>query len=119
MRQDWLDAIAEHITTAQLGRDDLLFTTKAGTPISRNSFRTHVWLPAVKASGIDFNVRIHDLRHAHASWLLAGGSDLKSVMDRLGHAQIQTTQKYLHALPDADQRNLAALNRVQSRNQPE
>ena len=32
-------------------------------------------------------------RHAHASWLLAGGSDLKSVMDRLGHAQIQTTQK--------------------------
>lgn len=28
-------------------------------------------------------VRVHDLRHAHASWLLAGGSDLKSVMDIL------------------------------------
>jgi site-specific recombinase XerC len=37
---------------------------------------------------VDFEVRVHDLRHAHASWLLAGGSDLKSVMDRMGHAQI-------------------------------
>lgn len=36
-------------------------------------------------------------------------------MDRLGHAQIQTTQKYLHALPDADQRNLDALNRITQR----
>jgi integrase len=115
IRQAWLDAIAQHIETKQLGRDDLLFATKAGTPISRNSFRTHVWLPAVKASGVDFNLRIHDLRHAHASWLLAGGSDLKSVMDRMGHAQIQTTQKYLHALPEADQKNLAALNRITGR----
>ena len=53
-----------------------------------------VWRPAVAASGVDFHVRVHDLRHAHASWLLAGGSDLKSVMDRMGHAQITTTQKY-------------------------
>jgi integrase len=36
-------------------------------------------------------------------------------MDRLGHAQIQTTQKYLHALPDADQRNLDALNFITQR----
>jgi site-specific recombinase XerD len=61
---------------------------------------------------VDFDVRVHDLRHAHASWLLAGGSDLKSVMDRMGHAQITTTQKYLHSLPDADAKNLDALNRT-------
>jgi site-specific recombinase XerD len=66
----------------------------------------------VTASGLDFDVRVHDLRHAHASWLLAGGSDLKSVMDRMGHAQITTTQKYLHALPDADAKNLTALDRI-------
>ncbi|KRA37874.1 MULTISPECIES: tyrosine-type recombinase/integrase [unclassified Nocardioides] len=115
VRQDWLDAVAEHIELRNIGRDDLLFTTRAGTPISRNTFRTRVWLPAVKASGVGFAVRIHDLRHAHASWLLAGGSDLKSVMDRLGHAQIQTTQKYLHALKEADQHNLDALDRMQRR----
>ena len=61
---------------------------------------------------MDFDVRVHDLRHAHASWLLAGGSDLKSVMDRMGHAQITTTQKYLHTLPDADAKNLTALDRI-------
>ncbi len=70
------------------------------------------WTPAVRASGVDYNVRIHYLRHAHASWLLAGGSDLCSVMDRMGHSLIQTTQKYLHALPDADQRNLDAFRSI-------
>jgi len=33
-------------------------------------------------------------------------------MDRLGHAQITTTQKYLHTLPDADAKNLDALDRI-------
>ena len=110
--QDWLDQVAEHITAHGLGRDDLLFATAAGTPISRNTFRTRIWRPAVKASGVGFPVRMHDLRHAHASWLLAGGSDLASVMDRLGHAHIQTTEKYLHAPADADQKNLTALDRI-------
>jgi hypothetical protein len=36
-------------------------------------------------------------------------------MDWMGHAQITTTQKYLHALPDADQKNLDALNRIRGR----
>ena len=83
-----------------------------------NTFRTRVWLPAVQASGVDFDVRVHDLRHAHASWLLAGGSDLKAVMDRMGHAQITTTQKYLHPMPDADTKNLTALNRIRNPEQP-
>jgi integrase len=119
VRQEWLDQVAEHVSANGLTRDDLLFTTAAGTPLSRNSFRTHVWLPAVARSGIDFQVRVHDLRHAHASWLLAGGSDLKSVMDRMGHAQIQTTQKYLHALPDADEKNLNALDRMTRGGRPD
>jgi integrase len=69
----------------------------------------------VSSSTIDFGVRVHDLRHAHASWLPAGGADLKGVMDRMGHAQIQTTQKYLHTLPDTDQKNLDALTRMTGR----
>ena len=63
--------------------------------------------------GVQHRVRVHDLRHAHASWLLAGGADLKSVMDRMGHTHIQTTQKYFHTLPDTNQRNLDALTRIQ------
>jgi len=60
------------------------------------------WRPAIQAAGLPLGVRMHDLRHAHASCLLAGGADLKTVMDRLGHARITTTQQYLHALADAD-----------------
>ena len=106
--------LGAHITDRRLGPGDLLFATRDGTPLSRNTFRTRIWRPAITASGIDFAVRVHDLRHAHASWLLAGGSDLKSVMDRMGHAQITTTQKYLHTLPDADTKNLTALDRVRN-----
>ena len=111
---DLVHQLADWIRRRGLGADDVLFATREGTPISRNTFRTRVWLPAVAASGIDFDVRVHDLRHAHASWLLAGGSDLKSVMDRMGHAQITTTQKYLHTLPDADTKNLTALHRTRN-----
>jgi integrase len=113
-----VDQLTEWIGTRRLGSGDLLFATRDGTPISRNTFRTRVWLPAIKASGVDFGVRVHDLRHAHASWLLAGGSDIKSVMDRMGHAQITTTQKYLHTLPDADAKNLTALDRIRRTQTP-
>jgi len=106
--------LGAYIVDRRLKPGDLLFATRDGTPLSRNTFRTRVWRPAIKKSGVDFDVRVHDLRHADASWLLAGGSDLKSVMDRMGHAQI-TTQKYLHALPDADAKNLDALNRIRRR----
>ena len=121
VRQDLLDLLAARITRLGLGRDDLLFPsteTAGGNPLSRNTFRTRVWLPAIDKAQIDFQVRPHDLRHAHASWLLAGGADLKGVMDRMGHAQIMTTQKYLHALPDADQKNLAAFDRTLNRATP-
>jgi integrase len=39
---DWLEAVAQHIKTLGIGRDQLLFTTSTGTPISRNTFRTRV-----------------------------------------------------------------------------
>ncbi len=55
---------------------------------------------------------MHDLRHSHASWLLAGGADLQTVRERLGHQSITTTEKYLHTLPTADTTALIALNRI-------
>jgi site-specific recombinase XerD len=76
-------------------------------------FRHQVWDPARKAAGLS-KVRIHDLRHAHASWLLAGGADLQVVKERLGHASIATTEKYLHSLPTADETALDALTKIRN-----
>lgn len=114
--QELLDVLAARIAALGLSRDDLLFPsteTSGGSPLSRNTFRTRVWVPALEKSELGFKVRMHDLRHANASWLLAGGADLKTVMDRLGHSQIQTTQRYLHSLPGADEKALAAFKRIQ------
>ena len=113
-----LDVLMIRIRSLGLGPEDLLFPSReapGGQPLSRATFNTRYWRPAVQRSGIDFNVRMHDLRHAHASWLLAGGADLKSVMQRMGHAQIQTTQKYLHTLDDSDERALAAFHSIRTR----
>jgi len=78
-------------------------------------FRRQVWYPARDAAGLA-GLRVHDLRHAHASWLLAGGADLQVVKERLGHASIVTTERYLHTLPDADETALDALSRVRGAN---
>ena len=92
---------------------------QAGVPaagvVPRSTFRARIWLPAVKATSLDFHLRWHDLRHTNASWLLAGCADLKTVMDRLGHSQLSTTQQYLHTLPNTDDTALAALARVRGR----
>lgn len=50
------------------------------------------------AAGINPH-RFHDLRHTYGSYLLrASGNDLVFVRDQLGHADIETTTVYLHAL---------------------
>ncbi|GII59668.1 hypothetical protein Pth03_80570 [Planotetraspora thailandica] len=85
------------------------------THISRHWFRKQVWIPALIAAGLQIHVRMHGLRHAHASWLLAGGADLQVVKERLGHASIATTEKYLHTLPDADETALDAFTRIRAR----
>src|SRR5207302_9689799 len=42
----------------------------------------------------------------------AGGADLQVVKERLGHASIVTTERYLHSLPTADETALDALSKI-------
>jgi integrase len=79
--------------------------------IPRNWFRNQVWKPALNTAGIE-SATVRSLRGSHASWLLRGGADLQVVKERLGHASIVTTQRYLRALPDADETALNALGNV-------
>ncbi|MBQ7661216.1 MAG: site-specific integrase [Clostridia bacterium] len=47
--------------------------------------------------------KFHALRHTSATLLLASGTNIKTVAARLGHTQLSTTNRYVHALRDADQ----------------
>jgi integrase len=75
---------------------DLVFTTGLGTALEpRNVNRA--WVAICARAGVP-GVRLHDLRHACASFLLAAGVDLKTVQATLRHANLSTTERYLHAL---------------------
>lgn len=112
--EDVIRVLAAHVAERKLGPDDLLVGATASRPWSRGNFHNRVWQPAREKADLP-KVRLHDLRHTHASWLLAGGADLKVVMDRLGHSNLSTTQRYLHTMPDADDIALDALERVRQR----
>tara|TARA_R110001592_G_scaffold254940_1_gene518471 strand:- start:3272 stop:4450 length:1179 start_codon:yes stop_codon:yes gene_type:complete len=57
-----------------------------------------VWNQRIrKAAGLPNDVVLHSMRHMGASMALASGADLATVRDLLGHADISTTEKYLHA----------------------
>lgn len=57
------------------------------------------WHRIRAAAGLP-GLRIHDLRHTFASLLVSRGASLEMIAKLLGHAQVQTTQRYAH-LADA------------------
>lgn len=51
------------------------------------------------------HMRFHDLRHTHATLLIANGIDMKTVSSRLGHSNISTTMNiYTHVLSENDKK---------------
>jgi integrase len=57
------------------------------------------WDTARKRAGLA-DVRIHDLRHSFASFLVNAGRSLYEVQKILGHTQVKTTQRYAHLSQD-------------------
>ncbi len=53
------------------------------------------WKTIITRAGLK-EVRIHDLRHTHASHLVSSGLSLSIVGKLLGHTQASTTQRYAH-----------------------
>ena len=70
-----------------------VFVNYKGEPISRKGvwkrFQQMEALSGVKA-------KVHTLRHSFATHLLAGGADLRSVQELLGHSDLSTTTIYTH-----------------------
>jgi integrase len=64
---------------------------------------------AIKKAGVPY-IRIHDLRHSHASYLINKGVNMVIVSRRLGHSSIQMTiDRYTHLLPDAQDEVIKAI----------
>jgi integrase len=59
----------------------------------------HSWNTARRLTDLS-EVRIHDLRHSYASFLVNAGRSLYEVQRLLGHTQIKTTQRYAHLSHD-------------------
>lgn len=54
--------------------------------------------------GLPAGITFHSLRHTHATWCLAAGVDLKTLSERMGHADEATTLRiYAHVLPGRDE----------------
>lgn len=68
----------------------------------------HAWNRVRKDAGIK-DVRLHDLRHSYASFLVNQGRSIYEVQKILGHSNVKTTQRYAHLSNDT---LLAATNSV-------
>jgi integrase/recombinase XerD len=72
-----------------------VFVNFRGGPLTRQGLYKIVRRHAMRA-GLQDKMSPHTLRHTFATHLLAGGCDLRSVQEMLGHADVATTQLYTH-----------------------
>lgn len=66
--------------------------------------KVSAWFSSVRDGlGLPRDVTFHTLRHTHATWLLMGGADMRTIQERLGHADVATTLRiYSHVMPGRD-----------------
>jgi integrase len=97
---------------AQLGRreywtadDDLVFVGVTGDYLDGSALRRR-YKTALSAAGLR-SLRFHDLRHTFGTRMIAK-ADIRRVQEWMGHADIQTTMRYLHYAPHAEDAALVA-----------
>lgn len=106
--------VERRLSLGALWRDlDLVLCTGEGNVVNpANVDRSFARL--VARAGVR-RIRFHDLRHTHATWLLAAGQPVKVVSERLGHARVSITlDTYAHVLPDMQERAVEAFGSVLS-----
>lgn len=87
------------------GDDDLVFCGEAGGHLDGSALRRR-YKTALATAGLR-SLRFHDLRHTFGTRMIAK-ADVRRVQEWMGHADIQTTMKYLHYAPRADDARLVA-----------
>lgn len=89
----------------------LVFASTIGTPIEpRNGNRR--WDEIRERAGLDW-LRLHDLRHGCAAFMLAAGGPSRAIMEVLGHSGISVTMHtYAHVLPALRQEAADAIDEL-------
>jgi integrase/recombinase XerD len=83
------------VRSADSSVQSTLFLNRRGLPLTRQGLYKIVQGHARRA-GLHERMSPHTLRHSFATHLLAGGCDLRSLQEMLGHADLATTQVYTH-----------------------
>jgi integrase len=82
----------------RLTDDHHVVTREDGRPLQPRSL-THAFRKFVRRCGLQ-QIRLHDLRHSHATHMLAAGVHPKIAQERLGHSSVSVTMDlYSHVLP--------------------
>ena len=77
---------------------DYVFSHQDGRPFYPDTV-SHAFADIIKKAGLR-HLRLHDLRHSHASIMLKQGVDPKTISERLGHSSVVITlDTYAHVLP--------------------
>lgn len=98
-------ALARHRTATAQRDSDLVFCTPDGDPLIPDLV-TRRFRALAEQAGLP-PVRLHGLRHGAATLLLAAGTDMKVVQERLGHTRYATTADFYTAVLPSLDRNAA------------
>ena len=89
------EAIETYITSCPypLAADEALFRGARGGPLGARAIQRQMQ-KLRGLLGLPETATPHAMRHSFATHLLAGGGDLRSIQELLGHASLSTTQRY-------------------------